>query len=276
MVSGTFPDEVRVTDWAVAVLSRTAPNERVAALRVSAGVAGISCRDAVLVTPPAIAVMVTVWAAVTADAAALKAAVVAPLRMVTDDGTVTALLLPARLTVRPLVAGEVRLTVQASVPAPMRDPTAQDTELSAGGIWPVAPRLTVAVAPAAALVVMVRVPAAAPAVAGSKFTCSVSACPGFRVIGRLSPDRANPVPFTEAPLMTSEAFPEEVTEFDRVAVVFTGTVPNAMEVALSAIPGVLPGVSCRISVAAYAPEVAVRVTVCGDDTAAIVAVNFSL
>ncbi len=78
--------------------------------------------------------MVAAWVVATADAVAVKAAVVAPLGMVTDDGTVTALLLLARLTVRPPVfAGSVRVTVQASVVAPVSELLLQEMVLSAGG-----------------------------------------------------------------------------------------------------------------------------------------------
>jgi hypothetical protein len=120
MVSGTFPEEVSVIDWVVAVFSGTVPNTRLVELRLNAGVAAFNCSDVVFVTPAALAVMVTVRAVVTADAAAVNPAVVAPLATVTDAGTVSALLLLERITVRPpLAAAAVRLTVQASVPAPL-------------------------------------------------------------------------------------------------------------------------------------------------------------
>ena len=174
MVSGTFPDEVTVIDWVVAVFSGTVPNTRLVELRLNAGVAALSCSDVVFVIPAAVAVMVAVCAVVTADAVALKAAVVAPLATVTDAGTVSALLLLARFTVSPpLGAAAVRLTVQASVVAPVREPLVQEMALSAAGACPVPLRLTVAVPPAVALLVMVRVPVTAPATVGSKVMTSV-------------------------------------------------------------------------------------------------------
>ena len=110
-----------------------------------------------------------------AEAVAVKAAVVAPLATVTDAGTVTALLLLLRLTVRPpLFAAAVRVTVQASVVAPVSELLLQETALSAGTSWPVPLRLTVAVPPEVALLEMVSVPVAAPAVVGSKVTTSAA------------------------------------------------------------------------------------------------------
>jgi hypothetical protein len=119
--------------------------------------------------------MVAVCAVITADAVAVKAAVVAPLAIATDAGRVTALLLLTRFTVSaPLGAAVVRLTVHASVVAPVRELLVQETALSATGAWPVPLRLTVAVPPAVALLVMVRVPVTAPAAVGSKVMTSVA------------------------------------------------------------------------------------------------------
>jgi hypothetical protein len=175
MVSGTFPEEVSVIDWVVAVFSSTAPNARLVELRLNAEVAAFNCSDVVLVIPAAVALMVAVCAVVTADAVAVKAALVAPLGTIMDAGTVTALLLLLRFTLRPpLFAGKVRLTVQASVVAPVRELLVQETALSAAGAWPVPLRLTVAVPPAVALLVMVRVPVTAPAAVGSKVMTPVA------------------------------------------------------------------------------------------------------
>jgi hypothetical protein len=120
-------------------------------------------------------VMVAVCAVVTAEAVAVKAAVVALPATVTDVGTLTALLLLLRLTVRPpLLAAEVRVTVQASVVAPVSEPLLQETALRAAVACPVPLMLTVAVPPEVALLLMVSVPARAPAVVGSKLTTSVA------------------------------------------------------------------------------------------------------
>ena len=64
---------------------------------------------------------------------AVKLAVVAPAATVTDEGTVTALLLLDRLTACPPVAAAAfSVTVQESVPAPVIDPLVQLRSFNAG------------------------------------------------------------------------------------------------------------------------------------------------
>ncbi|HEX4064418.1 MAG TPA: hypothetical protein VHZ09_00230, partial [Acidobacteriaceae bacterium] len=158
-VKGAVPLDVRVIDWVAGELRLTLPNATLDAPTDNMAPYALSCSDALFVIPAAVAVMVAVCAVVTADAVAVKAALVAPVATVTDAATVSALLLLTRFTVSPpLGAAVVRLTVQASVVAPVRELLVQETALSATGAWPVPLRLTVAVPPAVALLVMVRVP----------------------------------------------------------------------------------------------------------------------
>jgi hypothetical protein len=174
-VTGAVPLEVRITDCVAGALRSTSPKATLELLTDRVATSAFSCSSVWTDIPLAVAVMVAVCAAVTAGAVAVKAAVVAPLATVTDAGTVTALLLLLRFTARPpLLAAEVRVTVQASVVAPVSELLLQETALSAGAAWPVPLRLTVAVPPAVALLVMVSVPVAAPAVLGSKATTSVA------------------------------------------------------------------------------------------------------
>ncbi len=96
---------------------------------VGAGTAAPSCRAKVSVTPLALAVRVTVCAVLTEETVAAKVAVVEPAATVADAGTVTALLLLARLTLNPpLGAAALSAIVQESVPAPVIDPLAQLNE----------------------------------------------------------------------------------------------------------------------------------------------------
>jgi hypothetical protein len=174
-VSATLPDEVSVSDCVVDVLSWTLPKLRAAELMVRPDVDGFSWRVVPADTLLAVAVMVALCAVVTAEVVAVKAAVVAPLATVTDAGTVRALLLLLRLTVRPLLfAGEVSVTLQASVVAPVSELLLQEITLGAAVVWPVPLRLTVAAPPVYSLPVMVSVPAAVPAVVGSKVTAMVA------------------------------------------------------------------------------------------------------
>ena len=104
-------------------------------------------------------------------AVAVNPALVAPAAIVTDAGTVTALLLLVRATVVALLAAEVSATVHASVPAPVSDPLLHETELSVAAACPVPLKLIVA---AAALLLIVTDPVNAPAVTGSKLMVSVA------------------------------------------------------------------------------------------------------
>ncbi len=187
----------------------------------------------------------------------MKLALVAPAAIATEAGTVTALLLLVRLTVVALVAAEVSVTVQASVPAPVSDPLLQETALSVAGACPVPLRLMVA---AAALLLIATEPVNEPAVAGSKLIVSIAVCPGFSVTGKLIPESANPVPATDAALMVSGAVPDEVRVTVLVVVVFSATVPNATLVLLNVSPG---AVAFNVSAKVFdtPPDVAVSVAV---------------
>lgn len=78
----------------------------------------VSWSENVWLTPPADAVSVSVWAEVTAETFALKAALVDPGETVTFDGTVTAEPLLDRVTTTPLLgAAPLNVTEHESVPA---------------------------------------------------------------------------------------------------------------------------------------------------------------
>ena len=146
MVSGMFPDEVSVSDCVIAVFVRTLPNARPVELTFSAAVGTFRLSFRLADTPFAVPVRVAVCAVVTAEAVTMKTAVADPLGTVMDAGTVTALLLLERSTVKPpLPAAEVRVTLQDSVTAPVSDVLLQETTLSAGGTWPVPPTLPVCI-----------------------------------------------------------------------------------------------------------------------------------
>lgn len=166
----------------------------------------------VLTTPPAEAVRVAVCAVLTAETVAVNPALVAPEGAVTDAGTVTALLLLDRVTTSPpLPAPAVKLTVQASLPAPVKELLAQPRLLSTPTVaWPVPLRLIVLVL-GEALSVTVMLPLAAPVAVGEKTTERVAVCPGFRVTGKFVPDLLNSAPVRIAELMVKGAAPEEVS-----------------------------------------------------------------
>ena len=119
IVTGTVPDDVRVTDCVPMLPTETLPNDTDGALTVRAGmpVTGESVMLNVLVIPPASAVMVAVCAVVTLVTVALKLVLVPPDLTVTLPGNVTAGLLLVRDTSTLLLVFDVRNTEQASVAA---------------------------------------------------------------------------------------------------------------------------------------------------------------
>ena len=193
-----------------------------------------------MVVPPALAVKVAVSVELTAATVAVNDALVAPAATVTEAGTVTAALLLVRLTANPPVpAAAVRVSVHASLPAPVIDPFAHDRLLSTpGAASPVPLRAIVAVPPPAALLVRLMVPVAAPAAAGSNCTLKVAVWPGLRVSGKLTPDIEKPAPVMVAALTITEAVPDEVSVTACVAGVFTTTSPKARLDVLSVSPAV--------------------------------------
>jgi hypothetical protein len=122
---------------------------------------------------PALAVSVTVAAALTEFTVAVNVALLAPAATVTDAGTVTAELLLARPTAKPpLAAAAFSVTVQPSVPDPVIDPFVQLRLVNTG--TPVPVRLTAVDVPVEELLVSVSVPEAEPAAVGSNCTASVA------------------------------------------------------------------------------------------------------
>jgi len=170
-VTAAVPDEVKVSDFVVAVFTFTLPKDKLDELTLSVGTVAPSDRAKVSATLLALAVRVTVCAVLTEETVAVKVAVVAPAATVTEAGTATDELLLARLTAKPPVgAAAFRVTVQLSVPAPVIEPLTQLSALSTG--TPVPLRLTTVEVPLEELLVNVSEPEAAPAVVGSN--CSVS------------------------------------------------------------------------------------------------------
>ena len=160
IVTGAVPAEVNVTGSVDGVFTVTLPNAKLVALMVNVGTvvpAAFSCRANVLETPPALAVRVTDCAALTDDAVAVKPALVALAATATVAGTVTAALLLAKPTLRPLLpAAELSVTVQVSFPAPVTDALLQARALNAADAAVPVPDVPVLVSP------VVLLPAALP------------------------------------------------------------------------------------------------------------------
>lgn len=85
---------------------------------LSGGAGALACTEKVLLTPPAVALRMSVTDVVTAETVAVKLAEDDPAGTVTIAGTVTALPLLAMLTLSPPVgAAPFNPTVHESVPA---------------------------------------------------------------------------------------------------------------------------------------------------------------
>jgi hypothetical protein len=226
------------------------------------------------VTAPALAVRVTVCAVLTEDTVAVNPAVFAPAATLTEAGTVTAVLLLARLTANPPEAAAVfNVTVQLSVPAPVIEPLVQLNALSTG--TPVPLRLMMVEAPEEELLLMVSVPLRAPAEVGANCTVSVAVWLGFSVSGKVAPETVNPLPARVAELTVSAEEPVEVSVMVWVVAELTLTLPKVKLELLTVIVGT-DEPSCRAKVFDVPPAEAVSVTVCAVLTEVTVAVKVAL
>lgn len=132
-VTADAPVDVRVIVCVAAVFTFTLPKARLAVLTPNVIVDAPNCRPNVLVMPPVLADNVTACATLTAEAFAVNDALMDPGGTVTVAGTVTAVLLLARVTAcPPLGAPEFSVIVQLSVPAPVIDPLTQLSVVSTG------------------------------------------------------------------------------------------------------------------------------------------------
>jgi hypothetical protein len=87
-------------------------------------------------------------------------------------------------------------------------------------------RATTDVEPVNELLLIVICPLAVPVAVGRNCTCSVTACVGFSVIGKLPPTIVKPEPVMVAELTVTGAVPVEVSVNDWVVAVFTVTLPK--------------------------------------------------
>ena len=143
-VIAAVPLAVNVTVCVVALLMTVSPNATLVAFTLSPGVPAFSCSATVRKVLPVVAVRTADCALVTASTVAVKVALVAVAGTVTEAGTVTALLLLARVTtVPPLGAEPDKLTVQESPNAPVMEVLLQEIALTVGATAvPVPLRLT--------------------------------------------------------------------------------------------------------------------------------------
>jgi hypothetical protein len=143
----------------------------------------------------------------------------------------------AELIVTAAVPEEVSVSdsdlVDASATLPKASVVALIVSCEEVAAAPVPVRVTVEVAPVVALLLMVILPVAAPAVVGANVTGRDRDCPAERVIGRLVAPSENPVPVIAAELTVTEPVPEEVSVTDSDLLVASVTLPKARVVALN-------------------------------------------
>lgn len=131
IVNAAVPLEVSVTDLVTAVPTDTFPNASDVVLSVRAGVAAFSCKAKLFEMEFALADTVAVCDVLTEATVAVNEAVLAPDATVTLAGTVTALVLLARLTLCPADgAGALRLTEQDVEPVPVNELVEHDNPLN--------------------------------------------------------------------------------------------------------------------------------------------------
>ena len=85
---------------------------------------------------------------------------------------------------------------------------------------------TTVVVPLEELLLIVICPDAATAVVGLNCTCSVTACVGFSVTGRLPPKIVKPAPVIEAEFTVTAEVPVDISVSGNVVDVFTVTLPK--------------------------------------------------
>lgn len=125
-IRAAVPVEVSVIDCVTSEPTFTLPKVKEELLALRVGTDAANCTAKLCAALPALAVSVTFCAEVTEEIVAVKPAVLAPAGTFTDAGTVTALLLLARLTVNPPeAAAAFNVTTQLSVPAPVIEPLVQ-------------------------------------------------------------------------------------------------------------------------------------------------------
>lgn len=229
-VTVPVPDDTSVSGCAAAEFTATLPNVKFVVLTFSAAITASNCRKNDCETPFTLAESVTVSCASTAEAVATKPALVAPPATVTEAGTLTdALLLAREIVSPPLGAGALSVTVQRSAPAPVMVSLVQVKALNAGvaTVAPVPLRFTITDPSAAASLLIVSSPSAAPVTVGEKITFKLKVPPAATVIGISAvPLNANDLPETLTFETSTGVEVWLIRATPETAVCPTGTDPN--------------------------------------------------
>lgn len=122
---------------------------------------------------------------------------------------------------------------------------------------------------------MVTKPLAVPVADGSNCTSNEAVWPGASVAGKAAPERENPAPLKVTELTTTATVPADLSVTVWVAAEFRITFPKEMLVALRP-STVVEAFNCTAKVLESLPELAVRVAVWAEPTAATIAVKLAL
>lgn len=243
-------------------------------LTPSVGVAAFNCIAKDADAPPKPAERVAVCAEVTDATVAVNEALAEPAGTMIEAGTVTMLLLLARLTLAPPLAAAVfKVAVQALEPEPVKDAVLQDSPLNA--TVPVPLRTITVDDPVDELLERLNCPVTAPAAVGSNCTARVIVCAGFKVTGNAPPEIVKPTPVSVAELTVTGRLPVELNVNCWLIALLTIWFPNAMLPALT-LSVCTAAFSCRATDDDVLPTLAVKVAVCVVLTDATVAVNDAL
>jgi hypothetical protein len=135
MVTLADPVELNFNVCEAGLFSDVLPNAMLVALIASAAVPGFNCNDSFWEIPPPVAVKVTDREVATALTLAVNVALAAEAGTVIELGTLTAELLLARVTLKPLAgAGAERLTVHVSASVPAMEVLLQERPLKAAAM----------------------------------------------------------------------------------------------------------------------------------------------
>jgi hypothetical protein len=136
-VTGAVPVELSVTVWVAGELSDTLPKATLATLMLKVGTGTVNCTVKVLVTGPAFAVKIAVWAVVTGVTFAVNCTLVVFACTRAAVVVATAALLLDMAILKPAAgAGPLKVKVHRSVPVPPIDALAHVKPLRTGSPEP--------------------------------------------------------------------------------------------------------------------------------------------
>jgi hypothetical protein len=245
-VTGDVPVDVSINGCVVAVFTVTLPKLRFNAFTVNCGFAAVPVppRATSAVPPVAELLLIVIWplaipAVVGSNCTCsvracdgfsvtgkLEATIVKPAPVITTEFTVT-VEVPVDVSVNDCVVAVFTATLPKLRLATLTD----NCGLAAAVLVPL--RVTIAVLPVDELLLIITWPLADPVVVGPNCTCSVSACPGFNVTGKLPPPRLKPAPEITTEFTVTAAVPLDVSVNDCVVDEFTVTLPKLKLAALT-------------------------------------------